>query len=210
VNGHVLGAGDGTGRRGTTGLALAELLTAGALCLAACDGSSASKPAAASRYCSIRRSEAEAPLCNRGRGVCGWRHAAGRISRRATACPRYTLARLGRLPYGRERAAGEVGDTGLHVGRLAGAKTPPDADQAVIPDPRRLEQAALTVLSAEVVIVDPSVNDPAFAQAETESPIDAVDLANQSRCSQEGSGPCAGCVRSPADPDNPCRAPGRS
>jgi hypothetical protein len=94
------------------------------------------------------------------------------------------------------------------AGRLAGAKTPPDADQVVIPNPRRLEQAALIVLSAEVVIVDPSVTDPAFAQAENESPVDAaVDLANQSRYSQEGSGPCAGCVRSPADPDNPVEPP---
>jgi hypothetical protein len=94
------------------------------------------------------------------------------------------------------------------AGRLAGAKAPPDADQAVIPDPRRLEQAALTVLSAEVVIVDPSVTDPAFAQAEAESPVDAaVDLTNQSRYSQEASGPCAGCVRSPVDPDNPVEPP---
>jgi hypothetical protein len=107
------------------------------------------------------------------------------------------------------RASGWTGrDTGLHAGRLAWAKTLPDAGQAVIPDPRRLEQAALTVLSAQVVIVDRSVSDPAFAQAETESPIDAaVDLANQSRYSQEGSGPCAGCVRSPADPDNPVAPP---
>lgn len=114
----------------------------------------------------------------------------------------------------REYLSGLIEDSPLKdtfaawAGRLAGAKMPPDADQAVIPDPRRLEQAALTVLSAEVVIVDPSVNDPAFAQAETESPIDAaVDLANQSRYSQEGSGPCAGCVRSPADPDNPVEPP---
>ncbi len=94
------------------------------------------------------------------------------------------------------------------AGRLAGAKTPPDADQVVIPDPRRLEQAALIVLSAHVVIVDPSVTDPAFTQAEAESPVDAaVDLANQSRYSQEGSGPCVGCVRSPVDPDNPVEPP---
>jgi hypothetical protein len=60
-----------------------------------------------------------------------------------------------------------------------------------------------------VLIVDPSVTDPAFAHAETESPIDAaVDLTNQSRFAQEGSGPCAGCARSPANPeDNPAEPP---
>jgi len=95
------------------------------------------------------------------------------------------------------------------AGRLAGAKAPPDAGQVVVPDPKRLEQAALTVLSGEVLIVDPSVADPAFAHAETESPIDAaVDLTNQSRYIQEDSGPCAGCVRPPADSgDNPAEPP---
>lgn len=95
------------------------------------------------------------------------------------------------------------------AGRLAGAKAPPDAGQVVIPDPERLKQAALAVLSAGLPIVNPSVTDPAFARAETESPVDAaVDLANQARFIQEGSGPCAGCARPPANPeDNPVEPP---
>jgi hypothetical protein len=95
------------------------------------------------------------------------------------------------------------------IGHLSGANAPPAADQAVIPDPQRLRQAALTVLSGEMVIADAAVTDPAVARAETESPVDAaVDLANQSRYIQEGTGPCAGCVRSPANPaDNPGEPP---
>jgi hypothetical protein len=95
------------------------------------------------------------------------------------------------------------------AGRLTRAKAPPDAEQVVIPDPERLEHAALIVLFAHVVIVDPSITDPAFARAETESPVEAaVDLTNQSRYAQEGNGPCSGCVRSAVNPDdNPVEPP---
>jgi hypothetical protein len=115
----------------------------------------------------------------------------------------------------REYLSGLIEDSPLKdtfaawIGHLAGAKAPPDASQVVIPDPQRLKQAALTVLSGEVVIADASLTDPAVVNAEAESPIDAaVDLTNQSRYIQERSGPCAGCVRSPAEPeDNPVEPP---
>ena len=102
------------------------------------------------------------------------------------------------------------------AGRLAGAKVPPDAGRLVIPDPEPLKQAATSELSGEFSaeglenpVADPSVTDPALASAQHEPPVDAaVDLANQARYFQENSGPCAGCVRPPANPeDNPAEPP---
>ena len=115
----------------------------------------------------------------------------------------------------REYLSGLIEDSRLKetfaawAGRLARAKEPPGAEQVVIPDPERLEHAALTLLLAEVVIADPSVTDPAFARAQAQTPvIAAVDLTNQSRYIQEGSGPCAGCAHSGVDNvDNPVEPP---
>jgi hypothetical protein len=84
--------------------------------------------------------------------------------------------------------------------KLAGRTAPPAAGQLVVPDPDRLEDAALLVLIRvrfRVPVADPlaarqadqrTLREPAAAAA--------VDLANQARFLAEGgAGPCAGCAR---------------
>jgi hypothetical protein len=68
-----------------------------------------------------------------------------------------------------------------------------------VPDLVVLADAALIVLVRErlrVRLADPLAGDPAQQRALGESPADAaVDLANEARFLDEGTGPCAGCPR---------------
>jgi hypothetical protein len=83
--------------------------------------------------------------------------------------------------------------------RLTGRTTPPQADQMVVPDPLRLEVAASVVLTQElrtIVLADPLTYDQTLKRTLSESPVSAaVDLTNQARYLDEGSGPCDGCPR---------------
>lgn len=97
---------------------------------------------------------------------------------------------------------------------LGGRRSPPGADAMLIPDPKRLEQAASAALSAQFIrdggadpVTDPFAADPAVTRAMNESPLDAaVDMTNQARFLEEGSGPCAGCMP-PENPDKPVEPP---
>ncbi len=80
--------------------------------------------------------------------------------------------------------------------RLTGDTTP-RADTMVVPDPERLEQAAVAALTEEkarVQVVDPITPDQAPAQS-------AVGLVNEVRYLDEHTGPCDGCPqpRSPGE-----------
>jgi hypothetical protein len=73
----------------------------------------------------------------------------------------------------------------------------PAADKMVLPDPPRLEIAALAVLVRvrfTVMVADPLAGDQAEHRTESESPLDAaVDLVNEARFLQEDTGRCTGC-----------------
>jgi hypothetical protein len=84
--------------------------------------------------------------------------------------------------------------------KLAGRTAPPSAGRLVVPDPDRLEDAALLVLIRvrfRVPVADPLAARQADQRAFREPPAAAaVDLANQARFLAEGgAGPCAGCAR---------------
>jgi hypothetical protein len=107
----------------------------------------------------------------------------------------------------REYLAGLIEDSPLKdtfaawIGRLPGAKPPPDATAEVVPVPERLEQAATAQLSAEFTdegsldpVTDMFVPDPALTKAQSEAPLDgSVDIINQARYAQDQSGACSGC-----------------
>lgn len=81
--------------------------------------------------------------------------------------------------------------------RLTGRTSPPRADQMVVPDPARLEIAASAALLQElhtIVLADPFGYDQILSRTLSESPASAaVNLTNQARYLEEGSGPCDGC-----------------
>jgi hypothetical protein len=92
----------------------------------------------------------------------------------------------------------------------------PDAEKMIVPDPRQLEKAALTALSADLTgdglpdpVTDPpaayqTVTDPALLTALREDPLDAaVDLVRQALYLQQGTGSCAGCASRPGVDNNP-------
>ncbi|MDN3354923.1 hypothetical protein [Actinomadura sp. DC4] len=86
-----------------------------------------------------------------------------------------------------ERAAGE----------------PPATERLVVPNPQGLELAASLTLNEERRKQLLPITSPP-----EESPIDAsVDLANQARYLQEGTGPCAGCQRPVRPRDDPHEVP---
>jgi hypothetical protein len=91
------------------------------------------------------------------------------------------------------------------AGRLAGHGEPPAAAAAVVPDPERLKDAAVAAAGRELARTP--VTDPAeIVRLAGEAGLAAaVDLANQVRYLQEGSGPCDGCTRPerPADRRGP-------
>lgn len=106
--------------------------------------------------------------------------------------------------------------------RLAGAEAPPEASQAVVPVPEKLEEEAVAAEQSEEISADglqyalehPGLADSGgtaldLAGAQDESPVDtAVDLTNRARYLQENTGPCAGCARPPANSDdNPAEPP---
>lgn len=108
----------------------------------------------------------------------------------------------------REYLAGLIEDSSLKdtfaawIGRLPGAKPPPEVAAEVVPVPERLEQAATAQLSAEFAgegednpVTDSLfVSDPALTKAQSEAPLDgAVDIINQARYARDQSGACAGC-----------------
>lgn len=75
--------------------------------------------------------------------------------------------------------------------RLISDTTPPRADTMVVPDPERLEQAAVAALAQEkarVQLAEPITPDQAQARAQS-----AVDLVNEVRYLDEHTGPCDGC-----------------
>jgi hypothetical protein len=81
------------------------------------------------------------------------------------------------------------------AGRIAGRSAPHPAAGLVVPDPERLKAAAAAETTSEVA--KKPVTDPAAVKrllGET-GVVAAVDLANQVRFLQEGSGPCDGCAR---------------
>jgi hypothetical protein len=87
---------------------------------------------------------------------------------------------------------------------LVGPATATGPDRVVVPNPVRLEEAAVLALISEratVRLADPFATDSARQRTSTESPVDAaVDMANETRFYHEGgTGPCAGCPR-PARP----------
>ncbi len=91
------------------------------------------------------------------------------------------------------------------AGRIAGGQDPPAAAEAVVPDPERLKEAAVAAAGREVArtpVTDPAEIARLAGQAGV---VAAVDLANQVRYLQEGSGPCDGCTRPerPADRRGP-------
>jgi len=75
-----------------------------------------------------------------------------------------------------------------------------------IPDAQRLKKAAAIALAAELAAdgipasgTGQGASDPALTRAPGEPPLDAaVDLVNQARYLQDGTGLCAGCY-GPAD-----------
>jgi hypothetical protein len=119
----------------------------------------------------------------------------------------------------REYLSGLVEDSplkdifGAWLKHLPGAKPPPAADAMVIPDAPRLEKAEAVILTADLAADDittagQAAGDPALARARGESPVTAaVDLANQARYLQDGTGSCAGCY-GPDDAGNHSGHPG--
>ncbi|HEY1640254.1 MAG TPA: hypothetical protein VGG35_06185 [Streptosporangiaceae bacterium] len=83
----------------------------------------------------------------------------------------------------------------------------PGPDKLVIPDPPRLEIAALTLLirvRLTIMVASPLAGDQAERRTMSESPLDAaVDLANEARFLQEDTGPCAGCPQPLRPGDQP-------
>lgn len=96
---------------------------------------------------------------------------------------------------------------------VRGARPPPAADPMVIPDGPRLEKATAVMLTGEltadnITTAGRAAGDPALARARGESPVAAaVDLANQARYLQDGTGSCAGCY-GPDDTGNHGGHPG--
>lgn len=94
---------------------------------------------------------------------------------------------------------GSGGGSGSGGGPAPGGAGLPAADQMVLPDPPRLELAALAVLvraHLTIMVADPLASERVEHRTMSESPLDAaVDLANQARFLQEDTGPCAGCPR---------------
>ena len=105
----------------------------------------------------------------------------------------------------REYLSGLVEDSRLKdifstwLEHVPGAKPPPAADPMVIPDGPRLKKAAADMLTADltadnITTAGRVAGDPALTRARGESPVAAaVDLANQDRYLQDGTGSCAGC-----------------
>jgi hypothetical protein len=89
---------------------------------------------------------------------------------------------------------------------------PPAADKLVVPDPPRLELATLVVLlrvRLTVELANPFSGDRAEQRTLSESAADAaVDLANEARYLQEGTGPCVDCPRPLRPGDEPFERPG--
>ncbi len=81
------------------------------------------------------------------------------------------------------------------AGRIAGRSAPRPAAEIVVPDPQRLKDAAATAATSELArtpVTDPAAVGRFLGQTAV---VAAVDLANQVRYLQEGSGPCDGCAR---------------
>ena len=83
----------------------------------------------------------------------------------------------------------------------------PGPDKLVVPDPQRLEIAALTLLIRvrfTVRVASPLAGDQAERRTMSEPPLDAaVDLANEARFLREDTGPCAGCPQPLRPGDEP-------
>lgn len=83
----------------------------------------------------------------------------------------------------------------------------PGPDELVVPDPPRLEIAALILLirvRLTVMVANPLAGDQAERRTMSESPLDAaVDLANEARFLREDTGPCAGCPQPVRPGDEP-------
>lgn len=87
---------------------------------------------------------------------------------------------------------------------------PPRADRMVVPDPARLEAAASSALAqqaAKAQVSDPSTTSQSGTLGE--SPAEAaVDLIDEARSLDEGSGSCSGCPQSPIPGEGPGIGPG--
>jgi hypothetical protein len=96
--------------------------------------------------------------------------------------------------------------------RLTGATPPPATQDIVVPEPRRLMIAAFAALAearSNVRFADPFSPDPVWRRALREPPADAVvDLVNEARYFDEGSGPCQGCPRLLRPGEEPHLGPG--
>jgi hypothetical protein len=80
------------------------------------------------------------------------------------------------------------------AGRIAGRSEPPPAAELVIPEPRRLKDAASAALNSELASTGVNNRDEAKHFLKDTGITAAVDLTNQVRFLQENSGPCAGCA----------------
>jgi len=86
--------------------------------------------------------------------------------------------------------------------------TPPSADEIVVPDAARLEQAASAELTGVEARLNVKIKGDALMRDEPQI-VQAVDDVNDARYLQEQSGPCDGCtVVSPHRPETPQQGPG--
>jgi hypothetical protein len=90
-----------------------------------------------------------------------------------------------------------------HLTTSAEDKEPPAAEDIVVPDPVKLENAAVAAATTQLAATP--VTDPAAVQhILTESAVvAAVNLTNQVRYLQEDDGPCAGCAQPVPPADQP-------
>jgi hypothetical protein len=90
-----------------------------------------------------------------------------------------------------------------HLTPEAEDKAPPTAEDIVVPDPAKLENAAVAATTTQLAATP--VTDPTAVQRIlTESAVvAAVNLTNQVRYLQEGDGPCSGCAQPEPPADQP-------
>jgi hypothetical protein len=91
--------------------------------------------------------------------------------------------------------------------RIANSSAPPPVAEVVNPDPERLKHAAVAAATRELAKVP--VTDPTAIQAFLSGPpiAAAIELTNQTRYLQEGSGPCDGCAQPVHPGDEPGQPP---
>ena len=90
-----------------------------------------------------------------------------------------------------------------HLTPEAEDKAPPAAEDIVVPDPAKLENAAVAAATTQLAAT-PVTDSAAVQHILTESAVvAAVDLTNQVRYLQEGDGPCSGCAQPEPPADQP-------